>query len=174
MPIVSCPYCRNPIPWREHDDYEGLEHCFYCSENFRVKYYNNTVVYAEKRGIEIKIPKTLSQNVIDDFEEALACSRVEAYKATVAMCRRGLESLADELNANGGSLAQKLEDLKVKKIIAEPTYNLASGIRQFGNYGAHPQDDLLKDIDRNEATIVLNTFERVLREIDKVLQEESL
>lgn len=165
MPVVSCPYCKNKIPWNEHADYEGLEHCPYCSENFRVKYYNGAVVYAEKRGIEIEIPETLPQNVIDDFEEAIACSIVEAYKAVVVMCRRGLESLADELNADGDYLAQKLEDLKDKGLIMETTHHLASGIRQFGNYGAHPQDDLLKDIDKSEATIVLNVAERILREI---------
>jgi len=79
------------------------------------------------------------------------------------MCRRGLESLADNLNANGKYLAQKLEYLKDKGLIMESTYHLASGIRQFGNYGAHPQNDLLKDIDKNEATIVLNVAERILR-----------
>ena len=81
------------------------------------------------------------------------------------MCRRGLESLADELNANGNYLAQKLEDLKNRGLIMESTYNLAFGMRQFGNYGAHPQNDLLKDITKNEATIVLNVAEQILREI---------
>lgn len=165
MPIVSCPYCKNTIPWIPHADYEGLEHCPYCSENYRVKYEGGFCIYTEKRGIEIEIPETLPQNVIDDFGEALACSRVEAYKATVVMCRRGLENLVDELNVNGNYLAKKLEDLKNSGIILDSTYHLASGIRQFGNYGAHPQDDLLKDIDKNEATIVLNAAERILRKI---------
>lgn len=167
MPVVNCPYCKKGIVWIAHDDYEGLEHCPNCSENFRVKYYNKTVVYAEKRGIEIEIPKTLPQNVIDDFEEALACSRVEAYKATVVMCRRGLESLVDGFNANGKHLADKLEDLKKQGVIMETTHHLTSGIRQFGNYGAHPQTDLLKDVDRSEAEIVLKTAERLLKEINE-------
>jgi uncharacterized protein YydD (DUF2326 family) len=163
---LKCPYCKQTqLKNKPHVDYEGLENCPDCVENFRVKYENNIVVYVEKRGIEIEIPETLSQNVVDDFEEALACSRVEAYKATVVMCRRGLESLADELNANGNYLAQKLEDLKNQGLIMEATYHIASGIRQFGNYGAHPQDDLLKDIDRNEAIMILNAVERILREI---------
>ena len=167
MPVVCCPYCENWIPWKEHDDYEGLEHCPYCSDNFRVKYYNKTVVYVEKRGIEIEIPEALPKNAIDDFEEALACSRVEAYKATVVMCRRGLESLADDLNAKGKYLSEKLEDLKKRDVIMETTYHMTSGIRQFGNYGAHPQTDLLKDVDRSEAEIVLKTVERLLKEINE-------
>ena len=167
MLIVCCPYCKKEIPWREHDDYEGLEHCPYCSENFRVKYYNEAVAYAEKRGIEIEIPETLPQNVIDDFEEALACTRVEAYKAAVIMCRRCLEGLVEALQTKGTRLIDKLEDLKTKGMIFDSTLNLASGIRQFGNYGAHPQTDLLKDVDRSEAEIVLKTAERLLKEINE-------
>ncbi len=165
MPVVCCPYCKNTIPWIPHADYEGTEHCPYCSENYRVKYEGGFCIYAEKRGIEIEIPETLPQTVIDDFEEAIACSIVEAYKAVVVMCRRGLEGLADELNADGEYLSQQLEDLKDKGLIMETTYHMASGIRQFGNYGAHPQNDQLKDIDRNEAAMVLNASERLLREI---------
>ncbi|CAD6495105.1 MAG: hypothetical protein EMLJLAPB_01197 [Candidatus Argoarchaeum ethanivorans] len=167
MPTVCCPYCKAWIFHKEHCDYEGLEHCLHCSENFRVKYYNNNIVYAEKRGIEIEIPEVLPKNVIDDFEEALACSRVEAYKATVVMCRRGLESLADDLTAEGKYLSEKLEDLKKQDVITKTTYHMVSGIRQFGNYGAHPQTDLLKDVDRSEAEIVLKTVERLLKEINE-------
>jgi len=166
MAVVKCPYCGQVMQWvMPRQDYVGLEHCSHCGENYRVKYGGNVCMYAERRGIEIEIPEALPQNVVDDFGEALACSRVEAYKATVVMCRRGLESLAGELKAKGGHLVQRLEDLKNRGVILESTYNLASGIRQFGNYGAHPQDDLLKDIDKNEATIVLNAAERILREI---------
>lgn len=167
MPVVNCPYCKERIVCFKCEDYEGLEHCPNCSENFRVKYYNKKVVYAERKGIEIEIPKALPQNVIDDFEEALACSRVEAYKATVVMCRRGLETLADNLNAKGKYLSEKLEDLKKRYVIMETTYHMTSGMRQFGNYGAHPQTDLLKDVDRSEAEIVLKTAERLLKEINE-------
>ena len=167
MPIVNCPYCNNMIPWNKHSDYQGLEHCPYCSENFRGRYYNNAVVYAEKRGIEIEIPKTLPKNVIDDFEEALACTRVEAYKAAVIMCRRGLEGLVETLQTKGTRLIGKLGDLKTKGIIFNSTLNLALGIRQFGDYGAHPQTDLLKDVDRSEAEIVLKTAERLLKELNE-------
>jgi len=38
-----------------------------------VKYEGGFCIYAEKRGIEIEIPKTLPPDVIEDFEEALAC-----------------------------------------------------------------------------------------------------
>ncbi len=170
--LVKCPYCKNTVQYiKDRPDYEGLEHCPNCSGNYRVKYEGNYCIYAEKRGIEMEIPKTLPLNVIEDFEEALACSRVEAYKATVAMCRRGLESLSDSLQAKGDYLALKLKDLKDKGLIMESTYHLASGIRQFGNYGAHPQDDLLKGIDRNEVVMVLSAVERLLMEVDKQSRE---
>lgn len=73
----------------------------------------------------------------DDFKEALRCRFVDAYKATVTMCRRALEGSCDEQKAAGGSLEEKIDSLAKSGIITISLKEWAHRIRLTGNRGAH-------------------------------------
>jgi len=111
--------------------------------------------------LSINVPQDVSQ----DYQEAIRCFNSNAYKATVVMCRRALENTADLKQAIGTFLKNKLEDLHKKGLLDAASYNTASGIREFGNYGAHPKDDLLKAVGEFEADLVIKITGRLLTEI---------
>ena len=97
------------------------------------------------------VAEELPEAVGIDLKEASACLSVGANKAAVSMCRRALEGSMGEKGAAGSTLYEKIEDLKNKGILTEVLAETAHEIRFLGNYGAHPQDDALDQVDRAEA-----------------------
>lgn len=77
----------------------------------------------------------------EDFKEALRCRWVNAYKATVAMCRRSLEGSCYGLKADGDTLEEQIDDLAKKGIITASLKEWARRIRLTGNRGAHAPDN---------------------------------
>jgi hypothetical protein len=81
-----------------------------------------------------------------DFQEALRCRWVNAYNATIEMCRRALESSCLQLGADPEKLTC-LNDMinwvhKEGKITA-PLMDMAHKIKLGGNRAAHPSDRTL-------------------------------
>jgi len=153
-------------------DYSGAIQCPKCTRTLNIaikEVYGNT--YGLVQGvklvkIQLSLPSLVPKAVKDDFDESLRCfNESNAFKSTVVMCRRALESVAESKGITGGNLADKLTTLNKKGFIDNATLNTATGIRQFGNYGSHPQDDLLKDIGEFEAEMVLKITGRLLNEI---------
>ncbi len=96
-----------------------------------------------------KFVKFAPAEVVDDYSEGLICLANNADKAAVSMFRRSVQ------NAMIGLGADKSEDLivqiKTVSSITEDIKNWAQNIRIFGNWGAHPQDDKLKEVDHDLA-----------------------
>lgn len=67
------------------------------------------------------------------------------------------------MNAKGGRLADKIKDLAARNIFDEHDAAAATTMRIFGNYGAHPMDDLLDDADDRRAELALKIAERFLK-----------
>jgi hypothetical protein len=108
-------------------------------------------------------PIRCSPGVLRDAREAFAAFNASAPRAAVVMIRRALERSCNEAGAQGGSLYEKLADAHDRlKVIDKAQSQLASGMRLFGNYGAHPNDDLLDDVTADEAEVVLKIGVQVL------------
>lgn len=152
--------------------FRGDVKCLSCGSLLRLETeqypdsaYPHVVSLTLKDKIKLSLPDAAPNDVTEDFNEAIRCFNSQAYKAAVTMCRRSLETACDSKNAKGKSLSEKITALHESGIIDEPTYNLASGIRQFGNYGAHPMEDLLKTVGEQEAELILKITERVHRQL---------
>ena len=103
-------------------------------------------------SLDSEISKQDSENlparVLSDYKEALKCKSIGANKASCSMFRRALQSSLVELGvdtklhliAQIDSLGSLPEDLK----------DWAHQIRIFGNWGAHPDKDNLKDVDKDD------------------------
>lgn len=76
-------------------------------------------------------------DVADDFKEAQRCYFIRAYKATVIMCRRALQSSADEQQAKGATLQEQINDLHTAGKITKALQEFAHHLRMTGNKGAH-------------------------------------
>jgi hypothetical protein len=90
--------------------------------------------------------------IASDFKEALRCNWIEAFKATVAMCRRALQSSCVELKAKDATLVEQIDDLAAKGIITEPLRQI---VRLTGNEGAHPGKDGLNDVAEQDANEII-------------------
>lgn len=92
----------------------------------------------------------IPKDILDDYEEALKCQSIKANRAACAMFRRALQSALIQLGADS-----KLELIKqIESLSALPSdvKDWAHQIRIFGNWGAHPDKDNLKDVDESDAT----------------------
>jgi Domain of unknown function (DUF4145) len=94
-----------------------------------------------------EVPKLIG----DDFREALRCEWVQAYKASVTMCRRALQASCVELKAKDGKLQDQIDELAAKGAITQSLKEMAHEVRLTGNDGAHPGKDGLNDVSPNDA-----------------------
>lgn len=85
--------------------------------------------------------ESIPEGVREDFKEAKRCHFIQAYKATVIMCRRVLESSADDLGAKGASLREQIDDLFKTGKITQSLRDFAHHLRMTGNKGAHADVD---------------------------------
>jgi hypothetical protein len=79
-----------------------------------------------------EVPKLIA----GDFGEALRCLWVKAYKATVTMCRRALQSSCVELKAKDGKLHEQIDDLATRGVITASLKEMAHEVRLTGNDGS--------------------------------------
>jgi len=114
------------------------------------------------------LPSSVPKNVLDDYIEAVSTFNINAYKASVAMARRALQQALEDKGATKGSkLLDQINELEGKGLLSKPTSYLAHAVRAFGNYGAHPNDDLLAQITRDDAETTLMAAKKILKELYK-------
>jgi hypothetical protein len=117
--------------------------------------------------------------VLVDFEEAIKCFEMQAYRASAAMCRRALQSSVTDQRAPKGKLQDQIDGLHESSPdrITTAIKDWAHTIRIFGNWGAHPDDDGLKDVDEKLASEVIeflsNFFQYVYVMPSKVAQAQA-
>jgi len=175
-----CPFCGvlttiTPLRWT-------LDHWICkcdndkCGKTFyaKVKYTGGIIGHAgEKSLLSFDIVETypkyvpekhisIPQNVWSDYLEACKCFNVEAFKGTVVMCRRMLQNVcldrgAKKKNAKGEWISLRNQ---IKEAFPEKDYELihsiADGVKYFGDYGAHPQDDGIDSVKKEDAKELLD------------------
>jgi hypothetical protein len=85
-----------------------------------------------------------------DFKEALRCRWVDAYNATVEMCRRALESSCLQLGVDTsklGTLEKMIDWVHGQGKITTPLKDMAHKIRLGGDRGAHPSERIMQKED---------------------------
>jgi hypothetical protein len=82
------------------------------------------------------------------------------------MCRRVLQYTCVKKGANAkADLFSQIEELESKRIINPSMRNVAHTIRKIGNWGAHPQDDPLKDVTLEDALEIVKFTGEFLDEV---------
>jgi hypothetical protein len=87
--------------------------------------------------------------VLEDFKEGVVCLYNKCPRAAVSMFRRSLQSALLERGAN--SKEDLIKQIQSASFLTQDIKDWAHSIRIFGNWGAHPQDDNLKDVDEKIA-----------------------
>ena len=171
--IDVCPHCGARAHLKMiHNDYYIKENdlifyvnfkCVPCKklilETFKFNRYSSNSPY-EIRGWVDKFPneqvvyinkfkESIPENIINDFEEGVISLKSKCFKAAVSMFRRSLQSAVLDLGANKN--IDLISQIKSMDILTGDIKDWAHNIRIFGNWGAHPQDDNLKEISKEIA-----------------------
>lgn len=92
----------------------------------------------------------IPEEVLRDYEEALKCQAIQANRASSAMFRRALQGALIRLGADSKlDLIKQIDSLST---LPKDVRDWAHQIRIFGNWGAHPDKDNLKDVDADDVT----------------------
>ena len=139
--------------------YEGPWTCPNCKATHRIK----TMMHClsanslEDRFTIGQVKCLIEKEVVGDIREAVAAFNAFAPRAAVVMLRRALQRACIGKGAKGSNLCDQIEDLHYRlKIFDNAHVALATATRLFGNFGAHPNDDLLDDLSDEEARRALD------------------
>jgi len=82
------------------------------------------------------------------------------------MCRRSLQNTCISKGCNPKKdLVDQIDELEANRIINPSMKEVAHTIRKIGNWGAHPQDDPLKDVTLDDAVELLKFTSEFLDEV---------
>jgi len=169
LPVVQCPKCRhlNRLDENTYFYYSGIYRCMDCGTRIEV-YLSAGRLMKTPKVLDLTSVEGAPLEVNEDFVEAQKCYDAEAYKATIVICRRALETMSDLQQAKGKNLFDKIEDLYSRELISKGTSEIATQVRQFGNYGAHPKDDLLGGITERDAGVILEITQHLLKDVYEI------
>lgn len=187
--VVKCLHCRNSarllivgevnnfeassvddqgLPYPEQGDVFQILECENCYKTTIRKYFwvdgwegddDRTVEYRNLYPTpEKKRAYTLPDEVKKGLDSANAVKDIDA-NAYGVLLRRLLEHVCIDQNANGSSLHVKLKDLADRRVIPDTLLNIAHGLKNIGNVGAHAGTG---DLTANETEIMTSLCEAIV------------
>lgn len=111
------------------------------------------------------IPNEVPKKYADDYKESclVLC---DSPKASAALSRRCLQSIIhDELNIDHNNLNREIDDVIKNNKLPSSILGLLHGLREFGNFGAHPTKDInsgeILEVELGEAEFCLSILETI-------------
>lgn len=95
--------------------------------------------------------------ILEDYKEGVVCLANDCYKSAVSMFRRALQAAL--INKGADKKLDLIVQIKNMEKLTDELKDWAHNVRIFGNWGAHPQDDQLKDVDKKTAEEAKNFIE---------------
>lgn len=105
----------------------------------------------------------IPEKVREDMAESDRCLHAQAYKGVVVMCRRAIQNIVLNKITDGSisdasvktkKLEEQIDALFTNGLITKDLKDTAHEIRHFGNFGAHPSDDILDNTTREDAEMI--------------------
>jgi len=116
----------------------------------------------ERPSIEFEF-EFIPESVVNDFREALNCYSNSSFNAFAAMCRRTIQSTANEIGAKGKSKVQnQLKEMKEMAEIDDETFDILKQIIIDGHDGSHPH---LPNLGSERAEILLALIKDVMHQL---------
>lgn len=176
--IDTCPHCKARVHieqlWNGYHQFRNKDVEFYVIFKCKPckKLMLKTFLFEQNKyssdinlsvsGWDEKFPLSLSDDltdeekiffpkeVLNDYQEALKCQSINANRASCSMFRRALQSSLVVLGANHKlDLIKQIESLET---LPSDIKDWAHQIRIFGNWGAHPDADNLKEVSPDDVS----------------------
>ena len=177
-----CPHCNTKCSFYGTGSGNSLSlYCNSCKEGvyfklgqeFDIKENYPEIIRLSKNNVKDSYPRqvvtadpAIPEEIADDFKEAKKCVSISAKKATVTMCRRVLQNTCISKKCSAKKeLVYQIDELESNRIINPTMKEVAHTIRKIGNWGAHPQDDPLKDVTFEDALELLKFTSEFLDEV---------
>jgi hypothetical protein len=149
--------------------------CHHCDRGIFIKHEKTPYQHVAKESVRVDTAFPLSEpsaneNIPDDiaadFIESAKCLNVSAYKASAVMARRTIQKMCLDLGADKSKkLHRQIKSLRDAGKLHSDLADMATEIRFLGNYGAHPNDDGVDQIDEDEAREILNFTSELLDDL---------
>ena len=179
-PSCLCPFCGimttiSPINWTTDHwiaqcDNGECGRVFYAKVNYK-GFIGNQLKFEVIETYPKYVPKkhdAIPEHIWSDYLEACKCFDIGAYKATVVMCRRMMQNVCLERGAKNKDVNGRWIILRnqIKEAFSERDYSLihsiADKIKYFGDYGAHPQDDGIDNVNEGDSKAILDFANTIL------------
>lgn len=176
MLIDKCPHCETShvhLELRSQDLFDlNKKEYYWAMARCQNPKCGRLIIVAFQQGENIQIVYPLgsfeldtsvkiSQEIRDDFREAGLSLAAGCFKASLVMSRRVLQRCLKEQGCNQRNLVDQIDFSIKENILRRPFHQVATEIRQYGNLGAHPDDEQLVDVGEGNAKQVLD-FARLL------------
>jgi hypothetical protein len=178
---VQCPFCGRgvyPRTLARHAKQEGTDYFIVqcsgtCKRVFfivreqdygattrdpQMKAAYNYHVLPQHRLEPGQLDEAIPYDIRQDFAEASNCFHIEAFKAGVTMCRRTIENCLKDKGATKSRLIDQIDEV----VRDEQLKTIAHSTRIIGNWGAHEQNDQLKNINIRTARGILELTWKII------------
>jgi hypothetical protein len=114
----------------------------------------------------ISVNSLVPAGIASDFLEASNDYNIGSFRSSAVMARRTIQKMCLNLGAKkGDKLYKQIEDLKTSGKLHPDLADMATEIRFLGNDGAHPEDDGLDDVSKEDAKEVLDFTAELLDDL---------
>ena len=168
---IYCPKCKchtnliyragyeKPID-RNKSIYFSVEECNNCEQHFLTIRMNSKyggLVRKYPNSLPKSINESIPQEIKTDFEEALLCYSVNAYRGAAALARRTVQLICLDKRADKNKkLYQQIDELFKNGVITKDIQEWAHEVRFLGNDAAHPSKDT---VSKDDAKDILDLLE---------------
>ena len=168
---IYCPKCRRHTNLIYRTGYErfltvgkylyyAVEECNNCQQHFltiRTKNQYGQILKSYPEGLPKTVNSLIADNVRKDFEEALLCQSVGAYRGAAVLARRAVQLICLDKGAKKDEkLYKQIEELFDNNIITQDIKDWADEVRYIGNDAAHPNKE---EVNKEDSEDILELLE---------------
>ena len=110
----------------------------------------------------------IAAEIREDFQEAGNCLGADCYKASMVMSRRALQRCLKENGCTQRNLVNAIDHALEHNILRPAFRPIAEEIREYGNLGAHPDDEQLSNVTRENAQQILDFVRLIIHDFYEV------
>ena len=170
MTLIICPQCKSKGKHAAHNidctdgiEVRGIIKCLQC---FHERPFVMRGPYIQEIGISMpgeqsdKLDSKVPSKFHEDIKEAERAHFAQCYRASAAMCRRGIQLALIDKGIPDQALGKMIENAK-HLFKDENTYNVTRSIKGYGDIAVHRNEK----IEEKDAEIMIYAAVRVLNEL---------